>query len=110
MLGDQLIKNERIALVELVKNAYDADASWAKITFVNFSGDDYVATADSRIVVEDDGFGMTADVLKKHWATPATPMKIVAKNAREGETRKGRKIQGEKGDAPSGISDLDRDS
>ena len=26
-LGDQLIKNESIALVELVKNAYDADAS-----------------------------------------------------------------------------------
>ena len=26
MLGEQLIKNERIALVELIKNAYDADA------------------------------------------------------------------------------------
>ena len=26
MLGDQLIKNERIALLELIKNAYDADA------------------------------------------------------------------------------------
>lgn len=31
-LGDQLIKNESIALVELVKNAYDADAS--KVTIV----------------------------------------------------------------------------
>ena len=33
MLGDQLIKNERIALVEIIKNAYDADASWVKVTF-----------------------------------------------------------------------------
>jgi len=27
MLGDQLIKNEIIALVELIKNSYDADAT-----------------------------------------------------------------------------------
>ena len=33
MLGDQLIRNERIALVEVIKNAYDADASWVKVTF-----------------------------------------------------------------------------
>lgn len=27
MLGDQLIRNEQVALSELIKNAYDADAS-----------------------------------------------------------------------------------
>lgn len=26
MLGDQLIKNEQIAVIELIKNSYDADA------------------------------------------------------------------------------------
>ena len=26
MLGEQLLKNERVALVELIKNSYDADA------------------------------------------------------------------------------------
>jgi hypothetical protein len=36
MLGDQLIKNERIALVEVIKNSYDADASWVKVTFEGF--------------------------------------------------------------------------
>ena len=40
MLGEQLIKNERIALVELVKNSYDADATWVAVDFRNF-GDDY---------------------------------------------------------------------
>ena len=33
MLGDQLITNERVALVEIIKNAYDADADWVKVTF-----------------------------------------------------------------------------
>ena len=36
MLGDQLIRNERVALVEIIKNAYDADASWVKVTFAGF--------------------------------------------------------------------------
>ena len=39
MLGDQLIKNEIIALVELIKNSYDADASWVKVSFVDFNAD-----------------------------------------------------------------------
>ena len=39
MLGDQLISNERVALVELVKNSYDADASWVKISFNDFDVD-----------------------------------------------------------------------
>ena len=30
-LGDQLIKNESVALVELVKNSYDADATHVEI-------------------------------------------------------------------------------
>ena len=36
MLGEQLIKNERIALIELIKNSYDADADWVKVTFQGF--------------------------------------------------------------------------
>ena len=39
MLGDQLIKNELIALVELIKNSYDADASWVKVSFIDFAPD-----------------------------------------------------------------------
>lgn len=37
MLGDQLIKNEQIAVIELIKNSYDADADWVKVSFENFS-------------------------------------------------------------------------
>ena len=35
MLGEQLIKNEIIALTELIKNSYDADASIVRIKFEN---------------------------------------------------------------------------
>lgn len=95
MLGDQLIKNELIALVELIKNSYDADASWVKVSFIDF-GPNYELTPTSKIRIEDDGCGMNADILRKHWLNPATPDKLKRK-ASDPKTRKGRILQGEKG-------------
>lgn len=66
MLGDQLIKNERIALVEIIKNAYDADASWVKVTFEGFGEKFKVDPHKSKIIVEDDGTGMTRSILENH--------------------------------------------
>ena len=97
MLGDQLIKNERIALVELIKNAYDADAERVEVRFEDFNPD-LTATVDSRIVVRDDGAGMTPDVVQNEWMNPAAPTKYLAKRAGRRKTRgKGRVVQGEKG-------------
>jgi len=95
MLGDQLIKNELIALVELIKNSYDADASWVKVSFIDF-GPDYELTPTSKIRIEDDGCGMNADILRKHWLNPATPDKLKRKKDNP-KTQKGRILQGEKG-------------
>lgn len=95
MLGDQLIKNELIALIELIKNSYDADASWVKVSFIDF-GPDYELTPTSRIRIEDDGCGMSADILRKHWLNPATPDKLKRK-VENPKTQKGRILQGEKG-------------
>lgn len=97
MLGDQLIKNERVALVELIKNAYDADASWVKLTFQNFNKDLQAIGADARIIIEDDGVGMTREIIENHWVNPATPGKLVEKKLQRKVTKKGRVIQGEKG-------------
>lgn len=97
MLGDQLIRNERIALVELIKNAYDADADWVKVRFEKFN-EDMSAGEDSSIVVEDNGCGMTPDEINKSWMNPATPQKYVKKRSGYGRTlAKNRIIQGEKG-------------
>ena len=95
MLGDQLIKNESIALVEIIKNSYDADASWVKVSFENFS-EDFTATDKSKIIIEDDGCGMDERIIKQHWLNPATPEKLKRKKEVE-RTQKGRVIQGEKG-------------
>ena len=97
MLGDQLIKNERIALVELIKNSYDADADEVQIRFENFN-EDLSANEKSSIVIEDNGSGMTPEDIRKSWMNPATPQKYSRK--KEGKRRtpgKNRIIQGEKG-------------
>lgn len=95
MLGEQLIKNERIALIELIKNAYDADASWVKISFNGF-GTDFKITEKSKIIIEDSGHGMNAELIEKHWLNPATPEKKIRKKKKP-LTKSGRVIQGEKG-------------
>jgi signal transduction histidine kinase len=95
MLGEQLIKNERIALIELIKNCYDADAEWVKITFENF-GNNFCKTDESKIIIEDNGHGMTYDIIVNHWLNPATPEKLNRKK-QKAHTNRGRTIQGEKG-------------
>ena len=97
MLGDQLIKNERIALVELIKNAYDADADRVEVRFEGF-GKDMSHNDGSRIVVRDDGVGMSLETVRTHWMNPATPQKYLDKQKGGGRTPgKQRIIQGEKG-------------
>ncbi|TXI48878.1 MAG: sensor histidine kinase [Lysobacter sp.] len=107
MLGDQLIKNERVALVELIKNAYDADASWVKVTFEGFDAQ-FQANANSRIIIEDDGLGMTREIIEQHWANPATPVKLIGKKT-QSRTKKGRTIQGEKGIGRFALLKIGRD-
>ena len=97
MLGDQLIKNERIALVELIKNAYDADAARVEVRFEDFC-DDMSHHSESRIVIKDDGVGMALETVRDQWMNPAAPQKHLAKLEDRGVTEgKGRVIQGEKG-------------
>ena len=97
MLGDQLIKNERIALVELIKNAYDADANRVEVRFESFR-DDMTHDANSRIVVRDDGVGMSPEIVRTRWMNPAGPHKYLDKQkGKERSPNKNRVIQGEKG-------------
>jgi signal transduction histidine kinase len=67
LLGEQLIRDPSIAVFELVKNAYDADASRVVVTMNN--PDD---KSNGSIIVRDDGCGMTWDVLTKQWMEPGT--------------------------------------
>lgn len=91
LLGDQLIGSPRLALFELVKNAYDADADHVQITF---EASDH---PDARIVVRDDGQGMSVDTLVDVWLVPGDDHR---KLEREGDVRSPRHRRlplGEKG-------------
>ena len=97
MLGEQLLKNDRVALVELIKNSYDADADWVEVKFEEF-GKGMTKKPESRIVVHDNGSGMTLETISTAWMNPATPTKYL--NKLRGKRRtpsKKRVVQGEKG-------------
>jgi signal transduction histidine kinase len=82
-LGERLVKQPEVALVELIKNAYDADAKTCQVNY----------EPPERIIVTDDGHGMTFDEFKNGWMRIGTSAK-----ATEGRTRNfGRVITGEKG-------------
>ena len=68
-LGEQLIENELVALLELIKNSYDADA-----TRVNVEVDTEEMTEYGRgkITIEDNGHGMLPSVLKNEFFKIAT--------------------------------------
>ncbi|MBA7513014.1 Adaptive-response sensory-kinase SasA [subsurface metagenome] len=103
ILGDQLITNKIVAINEIVKNSYDADASEVTVRFINF---EYFGKPKNEIPkgkeplfeLEDDGDGMSIDIIRNVWLQPATPIKL-SKWEKKGVrmTRKGRIMQGEKG-------------
>ena len=64
LLGDELIGSARLAVFELVKNAYDADANKVVVTI------DPGSEHGPGITIEDDGEGMTVDVLSSVWLIP----------------------------------------
>jgi hypothetical protein len=100
MLSSQLIKNNTIALTELAKNSYDADASWVQIRIGNMSnfGRKGIKPAEEPFVeIEDDGDGMSFETIKDAWMNPASPNKYLMRLRKNAVTRKGRVIQGEKG-------------
>jgi signal transduction histidine kinase len=100
IIGDQLITNKIVGVIEVVKNCYDADAENVQVRFFNVQnrGKDYLSEKERPYIeIEDDGDGMTLDIIKNVWLRPATPHKLDKKNKKDNTTNKGRIIQGEKG-------------
>ena len=81
-LGERLVGRAHIALAELIKNAYDADA-----TVVD------VAIDNTTIVVRDNGHGMTFDEFSTLWMRIGSPHKERQETSRNLE----RPLTGSKG-------------
>jgi signal transduction histidine kinase/uncharacterized protein YjaG (DUF416 family) len=86
-IGDRLISGPEAAVIELVKNSHDADASFARITFIPPLNKD-----DGQILIEDDGHGMTLEDIEQKWMEPATTDKRDRKISPQG-----RRLLGSKG-------------
>jgi signal transduction histidine kinase/anti-sigma regulatory factor (Ser/Thr protein kinase) len=86
LLGENLLRDEVTALLELVKNAYDADSPNCLVRFESIDSE------DSKLIIEDEGTGMDISTVTTAWAEPGTSFKV-----RKPVTAGGRRVQGEKG-------------
>lgn len=72
IIGKDLINNDNIAILELIKNSFDADAKRVDISFVNLKenddvGNQYYSDRTSRIIIRDDGVGMDLSDIRDKW-------------------------------------------
>lgn len=70
-LGEQLITDDIAAVAELVKNSYDADASFVEINVDPSwtSYDENGKILEGKIEINDNGFGMNLRNIKNGWLT-----------------------------------------
>lgn len=67
LLGNELIKSPVMAIYELVKNSYDADAKKVDVRFRDIEN-----VKSAVIIIEDDGTGMTSEVIEDVWLEPGS--------------------------------------
>ena len=89
LLGDQLIGHDRLAVFELVKNSYDADADKVDITLDLESNEPFIS-------ISDNGCGMSLADIETKWLEVGTDSKRNASN-RKVSKKYNRLPLGEKG-------------
>lgn len=104
-IGEELISNDIVAIIELVKNSYDANAS---IVVIDLSGEvavtevknqknknitsRFIRKEGASISITDDGYGMNLNIIENAWMQPATNFKKDPSNKNQA-----RRFTGEKG-------------
>ena len=91
-IGEHSVSNHIQAILELVKNAYDADSEHCTVTFHGTRFFNSPLKIE-KITIEDDGIGMTYDDLKSKWLRLGTDYK---KRATQSPLYD-RRVSGEKG-------------
>lgn len=89
-LGADLVTSDVVAIIELVKNSYDAHATRVDVQLKEDGKDGKL-----MLEIEDNGCGMTREVIESAWAVVATPYRVTETKSKQG--RKGRRVSGEKG-------------
>lgn len=70
-LGEKLVTKNYLALSELIKNSYDADSAFVEIILKNVKD----ITSESKIIIQDEGEGMSWDDFKNNWMRISTSNK-----------------------------------
>ena len=85
-IGRDLIQDNYAAVVELVKNAYDADSPDVHIKFKT-----YADRSGYSIVISDHGHGMSRDDVINKWLVPSTDNKRERRKSPAGRIMQGHK-------------------
>lgn len=89
LLGSQLISDKFTAIIELVKNSYDANATEVKIDFIDSKDPE-----KGQIIIKDNGFGMSKNDIQNKWMKIGTNSK---RNSKFSPNPFNRVLLGEKG-------------
>lgn len=88
-LGADLVTSDLVAVIELVKNCYDAFATRVDVRFK--TGPD----GKLSLEIEDDGMGMTDETIRDVWCVVATPFREL--HTTSSRDKKLRRVSGAKG-------------
>jgi len=99
-IGEELISNDNVAIIELVKNSYDADSPIVDISFNGIVNEKeegkkkkkHIDRTNASILIYDEGKGMDFKTIESAWMEPATNFK-----KKEAHQNTRRKFTGEKG-------------
>lgn len=97
-VGKGIIKDSYTAILELVKNSYDADAENVNIKL-------FFQNNSARITISDDGHGMSFETVTQKWMVPSVQDKL---RQRKSKFKK-RPLQGRKGIGRYAASILGKD-
>lgn len=87
VLGEQLIGSEKVGILELIKNAYDAGATRCDVWIEKVPGLPDVEVSDPQLVdlpgpvitIADNGSGMNSATIRNGWLRPASRLKTSVK-------------------------------
>jgi len=80
LIGRENVGTAQAAIIELVKNSYDADAELVNLIF-----------DDGRLIIADSGVGMSLDKIENYWMTIGTDNKDSAPISESGRVKSGAK-------------------
>ncbi|VAW95985.1 FIG00696669: hypothetical protein, partial [hydrothermal vent metagenome] len=82
LIGRENVANAEAAIIELVKNSYDADADYCYIVIDNIK---------DKLYIIDNGTGMTSKTILNHWMVIGTQNKLNNFTSNQGRIQSGAK-------------------